>query len=806
MADYPDRLPLPLSERLASASQAIYSRLGREVDVAIGGIPFMLATSAEVQQSIETIPVRKDQFDAERDPGEQSLAGWWRRSQASFHQGAGYLYEPNSDDAHEGFWDSSGVNVFTQGSVTLLKRMLELEDGTTPFSRVRTYATGGIRTNMCSNPSAEVDLTGWTGGNATITRSSDVAFVGGWSVKTVATGGDTALVRSPAVSATVGATYTGSIYVYVPSGHPNVFIAVSGFNTPFFGAHVTVKDTWTRVSLTSTASNTTPSVQVWSSTPATAGDTFYVDAVLFEEGAGPRPYFDGDSVNGAWTGTADLSTSTETTPTSAASISAIAGGELYKSTTDGDPESALVSLHTPAGKTIVDGVVAGTSFYDIAGDGTLYEGLLSDPTTATSWPCGSGPTRLGWGKHRLWIIGGRKLWQPNLNLAASTAQNPIFTHPNQGWTYTCMAEGPSAMYFGGHDGFTSSIQAVTFDAGGGIPSLSGATVTAVLPEGELVQEIAVLAGQYIGIGTNRGFRVGVTQQDASVTYGPLILEPEGIEACTALTSQGRHFVMGFRTATGDALVYRVDTGTELEGGVFPYAKDASCDFVGHWTSVASVGERLFGTTQDGKVWYQSSTELVETGWVETSRIRFRTTEPKAFKYLDLDIEPLEGSIQFDAVFEGGSLYPLGSVTAQGELATEVYGWNMTPMRYASLRFTLARTADTLSGPTLHSFLIRALPAPKPQHLITLPLLCFDSEQARSGHRYGKEGYSADRLTALMLLESGANTLIFQDFTTGVGVGLLVVIESLKFIQTIPRDSDAGNTGGILYLQLRTVDA
>ena len=59
MADYPDRLPLALSERLATASSAVYSRMGREVDVAVGGIPFRLATNPELPQTIETIEDRK---------------------------------------------------------------------------------------------------------------------------------------------------------------------------------------------------------------------------------------------------------------------------------------------------------------------------------------------------------------------------------------------------------------------------------------------------------------------------------------------------------------------------------------------------------------------------------------------------------------------------------------------------------------------------------------------------------------------------------------------------------------------------
>ena len=51
-----------------------------------------------------------DQFDTEIDPGEQSLSGYWRRSQASFHHGAGYKYEP--DRTEGGFY---GFDRYAEG-------------------------------------------------------------------------------------------------------------------------------------------------------------------------------------------------------------------------------------------------------------------------------------------------------------------------------------------------------------------------------------------------------------------------------------------------------------------------------------------------------------------------------------------------------------------------------------------------------------------------------------------------------------------------------------------------------------------
>jgi len=618
-----DRLPLPLSERLASATKTIFNKQGREYDVAIAGIPFRLATSSEVPQSVETVSSRRDQLDTETDPGEQSLTSWWRRAQSSWHQGAGNLYQENSDQTIDStsFYASEGVDVFTPGQLTLLRRMKTWTSPPVTCSRIRSYANSGVS-----------------------------------------------------------------------------LISAGQFH------------------------------------PAS-------------------------SINGT-----------------------------------------LASLHAPAGKTLVDGLISGTDFYDVASDGTLYQGQVSSPGSATSWPCGPTPSRLGWGMHRLWVIGGRKIWQPNLSLAGGSAQNPIFTNPNTGWTYTCMAEGGSAMLFGGNDGYSSSIQAITLNSDGSLPTLSGATVAAVLPDGELVQEIAVLAGQYVGIGTTQGFRIGTLDTNGRMTYGPLIFTLDGVN-CTSITTQGRFFVVGF----SNNHVYRVDTGTPLDNDIFPYARDVQCSTLGV-TSLSAARTQLIATTSDGGVWYQSATEYVDSGYLQTSRIRFRTTELKNFKFLTFEIDPLVGIITCQVIKDGGSTIDLGRFTTQGELFTDRFEIADEPMRFMSVKFILSSSDDKTGTPTLHSYLVRALPAVAPQRMITLPLLCYDRERASSGQFYGGKDFASDRLMALQLMEDTADTVLYQDFTGADSSGRAVTIESLKFVQTVPAVTPSAVTGagGILIAQLRTV--
>jgi hypothetical protein len=93
-------------------------------DVALGGLPFIYAINDSRPYVRQTAPFRKDQFDNGTEPGEQSLTGWWIRSQMSFHSGSGIkFFDPATTDenGHYRFADSKGINVWTKGEATLLK-------------------------------------------------------------------------------------------------------------------------------------------------------------------------------------------------------------------------------------------------------------------------------------------------------------------------------------------------------------------------------------------------------------------------------------------------------------------------------------------------------------------------------------------------------------------------------------------------------------------------------------------------------------------------------------------------------------
>ena len=105
------------------SSTATWQNTDVAYDVAIGGLPFIYAINDSRPYIRQTAPFRKDQFDNGAEPGEQSLTGWWIRSQRSFHSGAGInFFDPATTDenGHYRFADSKGINVWTKGEATLL--------------------------------------------------------------------------------------------------------------------------------------------------------------------------------------------------------------------------------------------------------------------------------------------------------------------------------------------------------------------------------------------------------------------------------------------------------------------------------------------------------------------------------------------------------------------------------------------------------------------------------------------------------------------------------------------------------------
>lgn len=173
------------------------------------------------------------------------------------------------------------------------------------------------RTNLCTNPNFETNLTGWIGNAATQTRDTVIFHSGVASAKAVCDGtsGYQGHQAANMFSVVAGLTYTMSAWVFstvATTIRIGMYSNVIG-GTPEIAIAANV---WTRLSRTGVANATAlvPYTIVDTGSVPVA-TTLYIDDVLIELSSTLNPYFDGATppallVTYAWTGTANASTST----------------------------------------------------------------------------------------------------------------------------------------------------------------------------------------------------------------------------------------------------------------------------------------------------------------------------------------------------------------------------------------------------------------------------------------------------------------------------------------------------------------
>ena len=133
-------LPPDITERpiidLSGRTTSYYELNGNAFDVAIGGLPFIMAITDNTPYKRATADFRAQRVDQMRDPGEHTLAGsgYWTRSQSSWHYGEGIQFtepmEGNDNEVRFRYRDSYGVDVWTPGQISLLKTTSKVQNFT----------------------------------------------------------------------------------------------------------------------------------------------------------------------------------------------------------------------------------------------------------------------------------------------------------------------------------------------------------------------------------------------------------------------------------------------------------------------------------------------------------------------------------------------------------------------------------------------------------------------------------------------------------------------------------------------------
>lgn len=393
---------------------------------------------------------------------------------------------------------------------------------------------------------------------------------------------------------------------------------------------------------------------------------------------------------------------------------------------------------------------------------------------------------------------------------ASALPTAVYSNPNTNYVYTSVAASGSAIYTSGYSGLYSTIQKYTLSTSGTVSTLSQAVVAAEFPPGEIVYEIYYYLG-YLMIGTNKGARAAIiSDQDGSITYGPLIFE----SSQPVYDFAGRDRFIWATTGVGsDAGLVRIDLSQNLEGEAlrFPYANDLQYTHTGTHatTAVAFAGETnrlMFSTaynTTNGHVYAEAASTLRSSGYVNTGFIRYGTLEPKNFKFIRARGVFTNGSMDIESIDEDGNSYSIISYNAGTGSPEAATTQPEGPQEYISFKFTLFRSgSNTALGPIFKGYQVKALPATERSRLVQFPVLCYDVETDRNGVESGYEGRAFERILTFEALEKLGDIVNVQDFTTGER--FQGTIEKSNFTRRTPPSGKFSGFGGILNIIVKTV--
>jgi hypothetical protein len=487
----------------------------------------------------------------------------------------------------------------------------------------------------------------------------------------------------------------------------------------------------------------------------------------------------------------------------------VTDGTALKKITTGGTDTTISQAGTPS--TIFSLTTDGSNYYFINGT-KIHRGSVG--VTPADSEIYDAPTTtratIRYVKQRLILAKENSIYELDANATSSAAlPTAFYTHPNANWVWSSIAEGPTAIYISGYDpnGTSSSVFKIALDPTTpnslGFPTLETPTVVIDMPQGERINDFDVYLGLYAVLATNLGFRVGISDNNGNIQYGPLLFDQA---ACNAIAFRDR-FAYIATTVDGEAGLVRVDLSTTVLSGslFFPWA----WDLVALGVSASANQVAFFGNSDraafatGNNVWAEATNSLVATGYLRTGYIRYNTLETKIFKLMQARVDTTNGGILIQSIDSVDNFYTIGNFSQQSAVPEININYPQTAQEYLGFQFTLSRsTTDATKGPLFTGYQLKSLPAVPRQRLIQYPLSCFDHESDSLGVETGYEGSAFARMAQLEAIENAGDSIQVQDFRTGESyIGL---IEEIDFRNNTPSDKRFSGFGGLLLVTIRTI--
>ena len=735
--DITEAIPYVLSNPQGSAT---YSANGEAYDVAINGLPFFINAGDDTPYRRVTAQYRKQQIDQTREPGEQTLTGWWLRSQSSFHFGQGIKYfEPAQDESLRfQYTESKGVNVWDKGQVTLINDV--------DISHV---TTGTLKSN--GRPNQHLRSAKWTQNGNT------------YDGVILHDDGDIDKIF-PIITASVTNKALTSNVATLTTADPHGFAV--GFEVEVTGVDATFNGTYTITAVTSTTFSYAKTASDVASTAVSPAGTATSEIEHFVDYAGGGAYrvyaMCDDGVYVYWITLIDDSGTDRTA--------------MYKRPIDSS--TAAVEMFKTSSVIVTDACMEFTKERIVA---TINNAVYEISTTASALPSAVYTHPVNDFSFTSITSSGAAIYVAGFSGSQSNVQK--FTLQSTGAMPT----------------LTSAITAAEMPSGELIYKIyyylgymligttKGVRVAAVSDDGSLAygpllftseQPVYDFAARdrYVWCATNVDGAPGTTRIDLGQPLGTLIFP-----------------------YAWDTYYFPEDTSARVTGRY-----TTACAFINGTNRLAFCTNRTttdgavyIETDED------NGGRLVYEGYLQTGYVRYNTTENKIFKVLFPRFDSTNGGLNIRSVDSTGQEYSLGAFAQTGVIQEINISYPVGPQEYLGFKFTMTRSStDNTKGPLFTGYQLKALPAVPRQRLIQYPLLCFDRESDKFGVMVGYEGRAYDRMQQLEAVENAGDTIRVEDFRTGESY--LGLIEEMDFINRTPTDKRYSGFGGILVVTIRSV--
>jgi hypothetical protein len=729
--DVPYDISIPSTEASFELTDIAY-------DLVIDDLPFLVNVSNQNPYRRETAQYRKDQFDNSAEPGEQSLTGWWLRSQTSWHNGAGIkFYEPGTDYQHVShrFADSRGVDVWTIGEATLLPEVVDVYTGNNLINAA--VGSDGATDVLVSGDSAGVlNKVAFSGDNAATATPYTISSHSAYAFSSVTTDGtnyyatcDRAIHTGP-----IGTDSDVLAFKFSNTDIANTFIKyVKGY--VLFGMRQSI---YNMSIIPSGGSRTTSSHNHTSGTdtlPATVKTHINPNWVWNDATAGPNAiYMSGNAgSNGeVWQVLFDETTNTIDMP----------GATMVVSLPDGETVNAI---HYYLGVLAV-GTSKGLRICPINGNGQVAIGPL---LYENGYYPVSGFTEEG-----------------NYIYGATKTDNEDETN-----THACLIRVDlSAQFDDGTYAFAHDLE-----------YRSSVNETYTISNKALTSNVATLT-------TNIAHDFDVNN---TVTVSGVDATFNGTYVVTAKTSTTFSYA---KTATN---VTSVASG----GSVSETASDSEATEVysvnGRLVMVVEEDE----SSNTGELHIESESLKRDTGWFTTGKIRYGTVEPKFFRYINVQCTTGQGDNITVYTIDKSGLESSLAVLSEGLSNQDVFISNpSTKQEYMSFKFVFNNVTDDQTLPVLEAYQIKAVPATRRQRIYQYPLSCYDSEMDRYSSIFGYTGRAMEFIQRIEAIEETGKFVSITDYRTGEQYQ--GVIEEVRFTNESSPDKNSSGFGGLLLVTVR----